>query len=495
MAGGKASMAKSAKGDIGNKIEAPKELTAKKADFSRWYSQILLLAEIVDKRYDVKGAPVWFPYGFGIMQNVKKYWDKIFTESGIKEMYFPLLVPVKYCKQNPGWWEGFKSQAYWVKSIDDEKAEHILRPTGEPAMYPMFSLWIRSHRDLPFRIYETVNSYRYETRHTRPLIRAREMTTWHEIHTAHATKEDSIKEEKEHMRLYDLTWEYCAIEPLRVIKPEWETFPGSVGAIEYYNYMPSGKVLENGSINNLGQAYAKKFNIKFKDKDEKEKYVWQLCTGNGARMLSAVIGIHGDDKGLVIPPSIADTQVIVVPIYDTKSKAAVIKKAKAVLESLLSAGIRADIDVSEDAPGSKFYNWEIKGVPIRLEIGPRDIKSRSVVLARRDTGEKTNCKETVMIRKIKTILEEIQKRLLEKSKKQLKGAIYYAQNEQEIKSAAMNKKIVKIHWCGSGDCWDKIKGIEEGIELFGTDLKKSKPGKCAVCGKKTTTVGYVAFTY
>lgn len=476
-------------------IETPKELTAKKSEFSRWYSQILHLGGIIDKRYEVKGCVVWMPYGYDIMLNIKNYWDKIFKESGIKEMYFPLIVPVKYCEQNPGWWDGFKSEAYWIKSLSEKKAEHVMRPTGEPAMYPMFSLWIRSYRDLPLRIYETVSSYRYETRHTRPLIRSREMTVWHEIHTAHATKEDAMREEKEHARLYDMIWEYCALEPLRIIKPRWEIFPGAVGAVEYYNYMPSGKALENGSINNLGQAYSKKFNIKFKDSDENEKYVWQICTGNGARLLSAVIGVHGDDRGLIIPPKIAGIQVIIVPIYETKNRKEIVKKAQSIYETLKKSGIRTEIDLREGTPGSKFYDWEIKGVPIRLEIGPRDIKSKSVVLVRRDTKKKTQTKESYMVSEIQELLNGMQNALLNRAKSELKAAIKPAKTSGDIKSVVRDKKIAKVHWCNSDKCWDKIKDIEEGLELFGTDLKKSIKGECVICGKTTETIGYVAITY
>lgn len=472
-----------------------KGLTVKKNKFSEWYSQILPLAEITDKRYEVKGCNVWLNYGYEIMLNIKKYWDRIFRESGIKEMYFPLLVPENYCERNPSWWEGFRNQAYWVK-IPGEAEKYILRPTGEPAMYPMFSLWIRSHKDLPFRIYETVSSFRYETKHTRPMIRDREITVWHEIHTVHASKKEAEKEVKEHIRLYDLIWRKCAIAPLRVNKPEWEIFPGAIGAIEYYNLMPGGKTLENGSINNLGQAYSKKFNIKFRDRDEKEKYGWMLCTGNGARLLSAVIAIHGDDRGLLIPPEIAPVEVAIVPIYKNDTKKLVLGKCSKLLVQLKKEGFRAELDSDEDeTPGSKFYDWELKGVPIRLEIGPRDIKSKSVVLARRDTLKKEPVKETLLPEKISKTLKGIQQGMLRKSEKELKESIKSAKTMSEMKSIFMKGKIARVYWCGSGSCWDAIKETREGVELFGTDLKPSPKGRCIICGKSTATTGYVANTY
>lgn len=473
------------------KIEQANELTAKKSEFSKWYSQVLLAADIVDIRYDVKGCNIWLNHGYEAMLNIKKYWDFLFKEAGIKELYFPLLVPINYCKQNESWWKGFKKQAYLVKGGEDE--EYILRPTGEPAMYPMFNLWIRSYTDLPLRIYETVSSFRYETKQTRALIRDREITMWHEIHTAHSTQKESEKEALLHKKLYDKIWEKCAIAPLVVKKPYFECFPGAIGAFEYYNLMPNGKVLENGSINNLGQAYAKKFNIKFKTKDGKEDYAWMICTGNGARLLAAIIAIHGDDHGLILPPEISPIQLIIIPIFDKKNKNKIIEKAKQVNKKLQEISIRSQIDLKDERPGSKFYEWEIKGIPLRLEIGPKDIAKKSVILVRRDNFKKIQLKEA-QLKKISQLLKEIQKNLLSKSKRELKNSIIQTSKLEQLKEILKNKKIAKVFWCSSGECWDKIKDIQEGIELFGTDLKESK-GKCIICNKEAKEQGYVANTY
>lgn len=472
-----------------------KGLTVKKSDFSEWYGQVLQLANIMDKRYEVKGCNVWLNYGYEIMLRIKAYWDMMFRESGIKEMYFPLLVPEKYCEKNPSWWEGFKNQAYWV-NIPGEEEKYILRPTGEPAMYPMFSLWIRSHNDLPFRIYETVSSFRYETKHTRPMIRDREITVWHEIHTAHATKKEADREMKEHIRLYDFIWKKCALAPLRVNKPEWEIFPGAVGAVEYYNLMPGGRTMENGSVNNLGQAYAKKFNIKFRDKDEKEKYAWMLCTGNGARLLAAIIAVHGDDRGFIMPPEVAPIEVVIIPIYKNETKKAVVKKCSDLLKKLRAEGFRTELDLRGGiTPGEKFYDWEMKGVPIRLELGPRDMKSKSVVLVRRDTGRKQPVRESALPKTIKNTLSQMQAGMLKKSQRELDEAIQPAKTVQDMKNRFVEGKIARVHWCGSGKCWDLLKEIREGVELFGTDLKPAPKGKCVMCGKPTATTGYVANTY
>ena len=473
-------------------IEKANELSAKKSEFSNWYSQALQVAEIIDKRYNVKGMNVWMPYGYSIMMAIKKFWDDLFQKDGIKEMYFPLIVPLEYCEQNESWWEGFKNEAFWVKGLEEKKATHILRSTGEPAMYPMFSIWIRSSNNLPFRIYETVSSFRYETSHTRPLIRDREITVWHEIHTAHESKEDAEDEAKKHEGFYDEIWEFLALPSIKVRKPQWEVFPGAVGAIEYYSLMPTGRVMENGSINNLGQAYAKKFNIKFKNEKGKEDFVWQICTGNGARLLAGVIAVHGDDRGLVLPPNIAPIQAVIVPIYSKKDMDKVIKECENVKKELEKECVRVHLDLRKEFPGSKFYDWEIKGVPLRIEIGSRDISQKQVTVVRRDTLSK----EAILnneLKKIRTLLDQIQNDLLKKAQENLdkhtKTAAMKTELEKKIKG-----NLVKVGWCGSGDCWDNIKEIAEGVELFGADLKQKK-GTCIICGKVSNEVGYVARTY
>ena len=389
----------------------PEHLNARKSDFPNWMSQVLALAKVVDNRYDVKSMFVWMPYGYDMMLRIKSFWDKTFKDNGIKEMYFPLMVPVKYAEQNDSWWKGFKEEGFWAGS--KKKVEFILRPTGEPAMYPMFSLWIRGYNDLPLRIYENVFSYRYETKQTRPLIRDREIGPWYEIHTVHATREEAEKEIELARKMNDKVWDFIAIKPLLVRKPKWECFPGAEGALEYYTLMPNGKVLENASLNNLGQAYAKKFNIKFVDKDGKEKYGWQTCTGNGERFLAAAIAQHGDDSGLVLPPNIAPVQVIVIPIFKGNNKNEIIKKAKEIKSKLKN--FRVEIDDSEASVGSKFYESELKGIPLRIEIGENELKDKKLSLFFRHTKKKTKINEKDVLSEIKNGLESVQKDLLKKS--------------------------------------------------------------------------------
>ncbi len=473
--------------------EIPDQLNAKKSDFPEWMSQVLHLAGIIDNRYDVKSMFIWMPYGYDIMLRIKKFWDEEFKNNGIKEMYFPLIVPEKYASQNASWWKGFKEEGFWAGKKDN--TVFILRPTGEPAMYPMFGLWIRGLSDLPFRIYENVFSYRYETKQTRPLIRDREIGPWYEIHTAHATKEEAEQEIQLHKKMNDIVWEKIAIYPLIVKKPDWECFPGAEGALEYYTLMPNGKVLENGSLNNLGQAYAKKFNIKFKDNDEKEKYVWQTCTGNGERFLGAAISQHGDDSGLVLSPNIAPIQTRIVPIYDKNNKKKVIKKAEEIKKILTDKEIRTDIDLREDSVGSKFYDSELKGIPLRIEIGKKELQENNVTLFLRYKKEKIRIREKDIGEQVISYLDKIHKYLFEKSKKELKQNIGTVSKLQDINRIIDKNKIAKIYWCENGKCYDKIMKLKQGIELIGSDIKKAKKSKCIICGKATDNMAYVAKSY
>jgi prolyl-tRNA synthetase len=470
------------------------QLTASKKDLSEWYNQLMLLADIVDDRYDVKGMAVWKPYGYKIMQNIKKRWDELFQEAGIQEVYFPLIVPIEYCEQNPSWWQGFKSEGFKVIAGSDNKIQGIIRPTGEPAIYPMYSMWVRSKNDLPIRFYETVNSYRYETKSTRPLIRTREITVWHEIHTAHATREEAEEEFQLHMKLWDKLWNDLALPPFKVVKPIWECFPGAIGAVEYYSTTPNGRVMENGSVNNLGQAYAKKFNIKFKNEEGKEEYAWQICTGNGARLLGGLILVHGDNKGLIIPPRIAPIKVVIVPIFFKGKEKIVLEKAKELSKELREFDVYLD-ERKEKTAGEKFYEYEIKGIPLRIEIGPKDIEKNSFVLVRRDTGKKEIILNKDVKKKIKETLEDMQNSLLEKATNMLNSQIKDVKSLNEIKSNLKSGKISRAFWCKEGECYDKICETTEGLEGFGSDLEEKEEGNCIICNKKTKTKLYLARTY
>jgi len=471
------------------------DFNVKKENYSEWYSQVLEASGILDSRYNIKAMFVWLPYGIEIMNTLKLYWDNLFKKAEIKEVLFPQFVPISYCEQNERWWEGFKEEGYRATAGDGEE-KWVIRPTGEPAMYPMFSLWIRTKNDLPIRVYQTVSSFRYETKQTHPLIRDRQITFWFEIHTVHSTKEEADKELELHTKFYeDIYKNILALPPFRVVKPLWECFPGAVGAYEYYTLMPDGKVMENGSANHLGQAYAKKFNVKFTDEDGKEKYAWQVCTGNGARFLAAAISIHGDDKGLVLPPKIAPIQAVIIPILFKGKEEIILNHAKKLYEKLSESEVRVFLDEREISPGRKYNDWEVKGVPIRIELGPRDIENKKAVVVRRDNFEKISVDEKNLISEVNDILSKIHDNLYKNAKANLEKNISFVSKKEDIQKTVENGKIANIFWCNERECYDKIEEIGEGIEGFGIDLDETKEGKCIFCGKNTKNKLFVAKSY
>jgi prolyl-tRNA synthetase len=440
---------------------------ANESEFALWWNTVIRDAELVDIRYKIKGFFVWMPYGFSLMKNIKNEWDTLFFENGIKETYFPLLVPEEYAKQNESWWDSFKEQAFYALGYSDNEKKVFLRPTGEPAMYPMFSLWIRSHRDLPLRIYETVSSFRNETKSTKVFVRDVEIGPWYEIHTCHKTKEEAEKEIELAIEMNDIIFDRLAVARLKVRKPKHDCFPGSVGAVEFYT-MLNDKVVENSSCNNLGQAYAKAFNIKYSDENDKEQYVWQTCTGNGERYLAALIGNHSDEKGLVIPPEVAPVKAAVVLI-------GVDKKAVERIDFGLP---RAQIEFSENVKsvGGIRFETEKMGVPIRIEIGKKELENGEASFAWRN-GKKEFVDFSKIKESIDSGLKELQKELRDASEKELESRLKVCKTKDEAKEA----KIAIIGWCGNIECSDWLQS-DLGKELIGKKLEVEKM-KCLHCGK------------
>lgn len=472
---------------------ASTQLTAKKSDFSEWYHQVTFLAGVFDQRYDLKGMFVWKGYGYRTMMNIKGIWDRLFQDAGIEECYFPLIVPIEYCKKNESWWEKFSVEGYKVIAGKDDKVQGALRPTGEPAMYPMFSQWVRSTADLPIRLYETVSSFRYETKNPRPLIRDMEITVWHEIHTAHATKEEADQEMALHITMWDCIWADLCLPTWKVNKPTWECFPGAIGGVEYYNTMPTGRVLESGSVNNLGQSYAKKFDIAYNDADGNARHVWQICTGVGARLLAAVIAIHGDDRGLILPPKIAPFQAIIVPIFYKGKEESVLSRSREIANQLHTA-YRVKLDDRNESAGRRFYDWEIKGVPVRIEIGPRDVERDEVTVVRRDTGEKRAVQTADLERALQESLDAVAKELLERATRMLREQTVPAASILEIRDRLAEGKICISPWCGSQTCFEMANTLEPSVEAIG-DALEAAHGTCFHCGVASERQLYIAKTY
>ncbi len=469
-------------------------LTVKKEkDFSEWYHE-LIRKTLIDQRYPLQGFLVYVPYGYETFSNCIKILEELLVQAGHKKCYFPTLIPEKLLGKEEQHIKGFSEEVFWVTHSGLTKMEEkaALRPTSETAMYEMLSLWIRSWRDLPLKIHQSCSVFRYETKHTRPMIRDREIL-WNEAHTSHATKEEAAKQMEDGIRIYKDLFERLTI-PVLFLDVVSGVFAGAEAAVEPYTIFPDGRSLEMGSVNNLGQRFSKVFNVKFKKEDETEDYVYQTSYGVSERLLAAITAIHGDNKGLILPPSIAPVQIIVVPIYFGKEKENVLKKAAEVAGKLNKVA-RVEIDSRDEyTPGFKFNEWEMKGVPLRIEIGPKDIEKKSITVVRRDNKEKTVIKENAAVKEISKLLDSIQESLKERAQKYFESKIKNAKDLNEIKTNIKNGLFSRIAWCGKLDCASHIEKSTDAV-FIGKEHKGKKAGGKCICGNDGKYYGYVGKTY
>ncbi len=468
-----------------------------KEKFSDWYNELLWMAEIMDVRYPVKGLYVWYPFGFAIRRNTYNIIREILDNSGHQETLFPLLIPENEFMKEAEHIKGFEDEVYWVTHGGKDLLEIplVLRPTSETAIYPMYKIWIRSHADLPLKLYQVVNTFRYETKHTRPLIRLREITSFKEAHTVHATWEDAEVQVREAIELYTEIYRRLGVPVLRSRRPDWDKFPGADYTDALDAIMPDGKTLQIGTVHHLGDNFAKTFNIKYEASDGEQCYAYQTCYGISERSIAAIISIHGDDKGLVLPPEIAPIQVVIIPIIFKKGAEYVLAACKDVQKRLKKIGVRVEIDASDLRPGAKYYKWEMKGVPLRLEIGPRDLENNVAVAVRRDTGNKEHISLPDIEADVILRFKSIHKNLYNKAKTGLLNRIFDCTNFEEVKDK-IQTGIATIPWCGKKECGlimeDQINAGILGIPL---EQRKDWTEKCPVCKEETKTLVYVARTY
>ena len=473
-------------------------LTVKKHEnFSEWYTQVILKSELADYA-PTKGCMVIRPYGYAIWEKIQKVFDKMIKETGVKNAYFPLFIPEKLLRKEAEHFEGFVPEVAWVTEGGKSKLEEKLavRPTSETIMYTMFSKWIKSWRDLPLRINQWCNIVRWETKATKLFLRTREFL-WQEGHTCHQTKEEADKEVMLRLKQYkQLIQNYLAIPVIVGKKSENEKFAGALYTTTLEALMPDGKALQMGTSHNLGQNFSKVFNIQYLDRNGEKKYVWQTSWGISTRLVGAIVMVHGDDKGLVLPPRIAPIQVVIVPIYySEEEKQNVVKLAKDLTIEIQTAGFSVTLDSREEyTPGWKFNEWELKGVPLRIEIGPKDLEEKSLVLVRRDTGEKIKIKQTEIIQKISELLDLIQKNLFEKAKKFLEENTVFVKSYDEFKKAAKERKLIKAPWCGKAECENKIKE-ETGVTLRAIPFDEEPNGTCVYCNSPAKYVAYFSKAY
>jgi prolyl-tRNA synthetase len=455
-----------------------------KSNFSEWYNEVLEACEIVDIRYPVKGMPVYKPWGFKALRSCFRILETMLDKTGHRETMFPMLVPDDQFGKESDHIKGFGEEVLWVTHGGSQPLERKLavRPTSETVMYPMFSLWVRTHADLPLRVHQTLCVYRHDTKATRPLIRGREIY-WNEAHTVHANAEDCQRQVGIGVGIYADFYAKIGVPCMVLKRPKHDTFPGADYSIAFDALMPDGKILQAGTVHNLGQNFAKVYDVGYADEKGERKTAYQTCYGMSMRCLAAAIAIHGDDKGLVFPSAIAPVQAVIVPVFMGGEKEAVLVKARALKEMLADAGLRCDIDERDIRPGDKYYHWESLGVPLRIEIGPRDLAAKKVVLATRD-GEKKSVDEAQVIEQARAALGAFDARIYEKAKKGLEANKHSAADLKKLHEIMeQHGGLVKIGWCESESCAKKI-GTESGAELRGSEYNKMEEMKCIGCGKQ-----------
>ena len=475
-------------------------VTVKKSEnFSEWYTQVILKSELADYA-PVKGCMIFRELSYAIWEKIQEIFDTKIKATGHKNVYFPLFIPEHFLKKETEHFEGFVPEVAWVTMGGDTPLEEklALRPTSETIMYATFAKWIRSWRDLPVKINQWCNIIRWDTKGTKLFLRTREFL-WQEGHTVHATKEEADQEVMQILNEYkDLMENYLAIPVLKGKKSEREKFPGAFYTTCLEAIMPDGKALQMATSHHLGQNFSKVFKIKFLDKEEKEQYAWQTSWGFSTRLIGALVMVHGDDKGLVLPPKIAPIQVVIVPIpYKDVDTEQILAKAKEIYEKLHKNGIQVVLDDrTEYTPGWKFNDWELKGVPLRIEIGPRDLKQGQVTLARRDTFEKTVVKEENVTDAVTKLLEDIQRSLFEKAKKFLEENITTVTAYKDFKKILKEKGgFIRACWCGSSDCEKNVKE-ETGATIRIVPIEKEKIfANCIYCGEEAKEVVYFARSY
>ncbi len=424
-------------------------------DFPRWYTDIVIKTKLVDYG-PVKGTMVIRPYGYAIWENIQKELDARFKATGHENAYFPLLIPMSYFTKEAEHVEGFAPEVAVVTHAGGEELSEPLaiRPTSETIFGNMYSKWLQSYRDLPIMINQWANVMRWE-KTTRPFLRTSEFL-WQEGHTAHATEEEAVEETMKMLGVYKEFAENClAIPVICGKKTEKEKFAGAVATYGMEAMMKDGKSLQAGTSHYLGQNFSKAFDIKFLDKDGAQKHAYTTSWGVSTRLIGALIMAHGDQRGLVLPPVVAPVQAVIIPIAAKKGNVMeVCAKLKAELES---AGVRVKLDDGEQSPGWKFNEWEMKGVPLRIELGPRDIEEGKALIFRRDNLEKNAYALNGLVQEVKTLLKTVQKNMLEAARARRDQKIVYADDMAGILNGVDGGNFVKAGWCGCRECEDKIK--------------------------------------
>jgi len=455
------------------------ELADIKTNFAQWYTDVILKTDMVDYG-PVKGTMVIKPYGYAIWENIQNYFNKEFKKQGVENAYFPMLIPESFLKKEAEHVEGFAPEVAVVTYAGGEELSEklIIRPTSETIICDMFSKWIKSYRDLPVKMNQWCNVMRWE-KTTRPFLRTSEFL-WQEGHTVQANMQDAETDTQVMLKVYSNGLRnLMAIPTLTGRKTEKEKFAGAVATYGMEAIMKDGKCLQAGTTHNLGQNFAKASNIKFLNKDGEWEYGYSTSWGVSTRLIGALVMVHGDERGLRLPPNVAPIQAVIIPIASKKE--GVVEKCEEVKSILENADLRVKIDNSNNTPGWKFNEYEMKGVPLRLEIGPRDIENGVATAVRRDTHEKVQLNLSNIAEEVANLLDTIQANMLRQAEENLNAAIVETNDYNEMVEAVNDKKVTLSYHCGNNDCEDEIKAntaIKTRVIHYYCDTEK-----CIYCGK------------
>ncbi len=484
--------------------EEAKKVVLDKSDFLNWYNDVVDVSFLCDKRYPIKGMNVWTPYGWKIMQLIDASIRRECDATGHQEVCFPLLIPKTEFQKEADHIKGFDSEVFWVTKGGNNELDVplLLRPTSETAMYPIFSLWVRSHNDLPLKTYQIVNVFRYETKMTRAFIRVREIHFF-EAHTCHKDAEDAERQIREDCAIMDRVARDLCLPYILTRRPDWDKFAGAVYTIGVDTLLPSRRTLQLGSIHQYHENFARPYDIKYEGSDKQHHYAHQTTYGMSERMVGAVIGVHGDNKGLILPPAIAPFQFVIIPIPAKGKLEQVMDGARALEKELIALGHRVHLDARDVRPGSKHYDWELRGVPVRIELGPRDLENGTLVFARRDLSAKRTVRRADLRTEVSKELSDIEGELLSRAKAIIDDGIRSASTVEGAKEHLSNgwDGIIQTGWCTDMDCAAEMeKALDKAF--LGYPLKDaasgellSSDGQCMICGRPTRTVVYLGRSY
>jgi prolyl-tRNA synthetase len=472
--------------------------------FGRWFDWVISAAEIYDYgRYPVKGVGIWMPYGFKIREKVLNILKDLLNSTGHEEILLPLLIPEDMIKREGEHIKGFEDEVYWVThgGLDFLDVKLALRPTSEVAITYVETLWYKSYRQLPKKLYQIVSIFRYETKATRPMIRLREVTTFKEAHTLHDSFEDADRQVKEAMEIYAKFFDIIGIPYIISKRPEWDKFPGAVYTVAFDTIMPDGRALQIGTVHHLGQTFTRVFETIIHKRDGTQDYGWQTSYGVSDRVIASLISIHGDDRGAIILPSIAPIQVAVIPIpsQGEEETESIWRYAEEIDRMLKDAKISSIVDLDrEKKPVEKYYYYEIKGVPVRIEVGAREFRAGSVTVFRRDSFTRFTVPKNELVQKVMETLEDTERVMRGKAWREFKSQIKLVYTVEEASSIIASRAgIVEIPWCGRERCAIELVEKTGASKMLGTPLEIRGLGdaKCPICGDKAKTIARIAKTY